>query len=850
MADDLRVQQLLDEILDSERTPEEVCFSFPELLPEVRKRWQQMRLVAAELNALFPTQAHDTPAAIADPPSIPGYEVESVLGRGGMGIVYKARHLRLNRPVALKMLLAGAYAGPQELARFQREAEAVASLRHANIVQLFDVGDHEGRPFFTMEYVEGGCLAHKVEGTPQAARQSAALVATLADAVQAAHLGGVVHRDLKPANVLLTADGTPKISDFGLARRLEGGAGLTQSGAIVGTPSYMAPEQALGKTLTLGPTVDVYALGAILYELVTGRPPFRGETAAETVLQALYQEPVPPARLNAKVPRDLETICLKCLHKEPHRRYASAAALAADLQHFLQGEAIAARPEGRWERLVRAARRRPTLVVAVTASALLVAAVVSGGLWVSRERAATGRAQAQLDRLDQARRDQEFAARLDAIHLNRAAVVDGRYHRSPNKARADREYEAAFREAGFGTVHDDPAMVAARVQASNIRVALVAALDDWAVCAAESADQSRQDWLLEVARRADQDPTGMRQRLRDPTAWKDQAALIESTATALAAKPSVPLLVALGERLRDAGGDAVPFLKAVQQEYPGDFWANFALATALVGKKSREPIRYFQAALAVRPGSAVVNNCLGCALMNSGQRDEANEQFRQALRIDPEFALAHTNLAAILTATDRVDEALDHLHQALRSEPQLADAHYMLGIALDAKGRKDEAIDQFQQAIAADPRFADAHNNLGIALAEVGRPDEAIDHFRQALHIDPKLTDAHCNLGIALIAKGRADEAIEHFQEALHLDPKIGQAHGDLGRALLAAGRFRAALAATRKCLELLPAEDARRASYAQQLERCEYLLALEARLPAVLRGEAKPAEGLQFVEF
>jgi tRNA A-37 threonylcarbamoyl transferase component Bud32 len=311
-------------------------------------------------------------------PEVPGYEVLGVLGRGGMGVVYKARQKGLGRLVALKMILHADHAGRAERQRFQAEAEAIARLQHPHIVQVFEVGEHKGHPFFSLEFCPGGSLEAKLRVAPLLPRQAAALVETLSLAMSAAHLAGLVHRDLKPANVLLTRDGAPKITDFGLAKKLDE-AGQTQSGAILGTPSYMAPEQARGQGKEVGPAADVYALGAILYDCLTGRPPFRADSIMETLAQVLADDPAPPSRLNPKVPRDLETICLKCLHKSPERRYASAEALADDLHRFLAGEAIRARPEGVLGKLGRTLRRRrvPLAVGLLVALALSAAGYVA-----------------------------------------------------------------------------------------------------------------------------------------------------------------------------------------------------------------------------------------------------------------------------------------------------------------------------------------------------------------------------------------------------------------------------------------------------------------------------------------
>jgi WD40 repeat protein/tRNA A-37 threonylcarbamoyl transferase component Bud32 len=310
------------------------------------------------------------------------YELLEVIARGGMGVVYKARQVSLNRIVALKMILAGQFASREDVERFHREAEAAAKLDHPNVVPIYEVGEHQGQHFFSMNFVEGGSLASVIArgdwptSGKAAQRKSVQLMVVVARAVHHAHQRGVLHRDLKPGNILLDAQGQPRVTDFGLARRVEGDDHHTRTGSIVGTPSYMPPEQARSeKFLTTG--VDVYSLGAILYELLTGRPPFRAGSPLETVLQVLERDPEPPRRIDPGIDRDLETICLKCLEKDMRRRYDSAAALADDLERWLNHEPIRARPTTARERLVKWARRRPTAAALVAVSTAAAAALVT-----------------------------------------------------------------------------------------------------------------------------------------------------------------------------------------------------------------------------------------------------------------------------------------------------------------------------------------------------------------------------------------------------------------------------------------------------------------------------------------
>jgi tetratricopeptide (TPR) repeat protein len=297
-----------------------------------------------------------------------------------MGVVYRARQTALKRTVALKMILAGPHAGPELRARFRSETQSVARLQHPNIVQIYEVGDANGLPFCSLEYVEGGSLARKLADKPLPPLEAARLAEVLARAIHACHQRGVIHRDLKPANVLLAADSTPKITDFGLAKKLEGDLRQTRTGVVMGTPSYMAPEQAAGQAQRLGPHTDVYALGAILYEMLTGQPPFAGDILMDLLHRARFQEPVPPSRRQPRLPRDLETICLKCLEKEPQRRYAFALALAQDLERFLAGEPILGRRAGVVYKIRRQIRRNLLGSGLVLAFLLLLACAAAVGL--------------------------------------------------------------------------------------------------------------------------------------------------------------------------------------------------------------------------------------------------------------------------------------------------------------------------------------------------------------------------------------------------------------------------------------------------------------------------------------
>jgi serine/threonine protein kinase/Tfp pilus assembly protein PilF len=769
-----RLAQVLDDLAGNEPTNSYLAagaVAGPEASQEAgRTRTYQGRKDASEQELAAPDQVDESGPA--------GYEILKLLGRGGMGVVYLARQTALKRLVALKMIRRGERHGKQELVRFRIEAEAIARLQHANIVQVYDIGEQAGQPFFSMEYVEGGSLDKKLAHKPQAPRDAAQMVRQLAEAMDAVHQAGIVHRDLKPANVLLMKDGTPKITDFGLAKRLDDDSGETRTGAVMGTPSYMAPEQALGLTEAVGPLVDVYALGAILYEMLTGRPPFRGASIYDIIDQIKQAEPVPPRRQQPRVPRDLETICLRCLHKEPARRYASAAALADDLRRFLEGETILARPAGLWERGLKFARRKPWIVAAWAATAALVLSLFGGGGYYLYRR--------NLDLTAELKKRDELDQKRGQATLLLLTGTEAMRQSDWLKA------EAAAKEA-LALVGSEPGLEDLRTRGTNLQADAVNARQFIERCdaafyhdmlAQEVGDPEKH---LQASRAAATEAAALFDlagpapafagcRLPDEVAvrFKEEGyQLLLSWAHAAALAPGQT-----AAQKRDCASQALRILDrapALGLETRAYHQRRAELLTTLDDTAGAERAR--QQALTTPLRTALDFFLLGLEANRRGDQEMAVSQLRKALELQADYFWASYYLAASYLKMRNPGAALEPLTDCTRLKPGFAWPYILRGMAHGELRDFQGAFADFARAEKANPDPLARYGilvNRGVYRVHDGKLDEAIADFEQATALRPDQAQAYGNLADAYLRLGRPEAALPHLDKAIGLQPTAG----------------------------------------------------------------------------
>jgi tetratricopeptide (TPR) repeat protein len=723
------------------------------------------------------------PAGQAGCPTLAGYEMLSKLGEGGMGVVYKARQRPpLDRLVALKMIRPESQDVPEQLARFLIEAEAVARLHHANIVQIFDYGEVGGVPFFSLELLEGGNLRDRLAGTPQPGRSAATLLVTLARAMHVAHQAHIVHRDLKPANVLFDRAGTPKITDFGLAKRLGQEDGHTHSGQVMGTPSYMAPEQARGETRRIGPLADVYALGAILYEMLTGRPPYKGPTTWETLRQVVEEDPVPPSRLQPRVSRDLETICLKCLAKEPHRRYDTAADLADDLGRYLAGEPIRARRTPAWERAVKWVRRHPTAATLLATAAAATIGLIGSGIWYDRQARAQERTEIQ--RVASVR-----AAALDRIILGQKALAQGRY--------ADgKEIVGKL----LGEINDETQLADLRARALDLLGQMDQALSRADTIAADRARYQRFEAASFTAHFHGTRFTGL-----DPSASVKATRAAARAALGVFATegpadswtlPPVPETLKPEERsgiaegcyemllvLADAEAEPLPgedprhqadrglrLLDAAAKLRPASTRAyHLRRAACLVRIDDKAGAKHErELAAALEPASPFDHFHSGLERYDRGDGPAAMREFNAVMQMQPNhfWARCLLSICQLNAIPSRPGEARAGLTACLQQRPDVPWLYLLRGFA---SGQMAALSLQQAQVLSthADALRQDAATLFEAAEADYRQASQRLaaapgDELRYILHV---------NRGVLRLQRRQWDDAIADLQEAIRLDP-------------------------------------------------------------------------------
>ncbi|HLW65901.1 MAG TPA: serine/threonine-protein kinase [Gemmataceae bacterium] len=714
----------------------------------------------------------ELPPAGAPWPQVADYEILEVLGEGGMGVVFKARQRSLKRLVALKMTGNG-YFSPGTRRRFQIEAETIARLHHPNIVQIYEVGEHEGRPYLALECVEGGTLAqYLVESGPMPVRQAVALAMQLAQAMQYAHEKGVIHRDLKPANILLqmrNAEGEmrnepeafefrnphpdfriPKITDFGLAKMLDEDQSRTRTGAILGTPAYMAPEQARGQTQAIGPQADVYSLGAILYEMLTGQPPFSSQSSWELLNEVVHAEPQRPSRKRARLARDLDTICLKALAKDPRQRYATAGALAADLQRFLAGESIEARPERPWRPLARRIRKHPVLLAVL----LLLTGMLA---WATgcflQQRAEAKQALREGRQLRHGGDWENAMLRLEQGHervrlLPCCAELD---------AQLLREWNSALRDQFAFRLHE---------LAEELRFC--------------RDPESLPRHQVPVLARRFRDLWQARERLLVLSEWDDNRgrqkdALLDLYDVAVLGLSLELYLAEQPEDVEQVHRDGMQIVRELEQHQVP------VAALAHERRYHAEKLGLPVGPEAESPATSAWDHYLvGRLLQSTGQWDEARQHLRYAIQLDAGRAIFYFEAGICALRQAEYAEACREftVYIALKTSTAKSSPHtprgpawegyYNRGLAEMALQQWKDAEADFTEAVCQNPDFAAAYLNRGAVLRERGRGNEALQDLQCALDRGAAPAKVHYNLALAYWDAGDLHQAFEQVRQARH----------------------------------------------------------------------------------
>jgi len=785
--------------------------------------------------------------------TVPGYDILEELGRGGMGVVYKARHRRLRRLVALKMVLAGAHVGQIGLARFRAEAEAVAKLLHSNIVQIYETGEHEGRPYFSLEFVEGGSLDKRLGESPTSPRAAAQFVETLARTMEVAHQHGIVHRDLKPANILLAKIGSqssvvrsrqldssslpadhwsrttvPKIADFGLAKRVGDDSSQTQSGAILGTPSYMAPEQAGGKNREIGPAVDIYSLGAILYELLVGRPPFKAGNPIDTVRQVIEQEPVPPRQLEPRVPHDLETICLKCLEKDPARRFASAADLAEDLRRFVDGDPILARPTPAWERAWKWGKRRPAIVALLGVSTLFILGMVLFIVW--HNVSLRGKLDVALAKERRARQREH-----EAVEEQRLSLVR-------------QEGQKLFDSARVAVAASDWSSARLHLEKALTTIGSMVRAEDLREPAQGLLKQVEQELRVDADRRASQARFQKFVKIRDEAHFlgtlytgMDLAANLEAARASIHQALDVYRVLAEEE----ARPRLDSYLSDPQKgEILGDCYQLLLILaeTEAQSASDRKPLEkenflrkalsFLEQARRLGAPSRAFHLRRARYLSMLGDRAEAARAEKAAQGAALDQVLDHFLMADELYRREKFGEAVQEFDQVLEAKPGHFWAQYLNAICLLRQGRPAEARTLLSACLAQRSDFVWLYLLRGFAQEELQAWDSADSDFQKAAQMpldDNARYVLSVNRGVLRIRQERFEDAIAELKSAIERKPSAYQAYVNLAQTYRRLDKLDLALEQLHRAVQLEPGlAHLYRLRARLRLERNEPALALD----------------------